>query len=73
MIYKVEIRGEKEREAIEIDREVERKVRLGVKCKAATNKKLKCLSAAKNKKWRPVFPRNESIILLRFKVQSCYK
>ena len=50
MIYKVEIRGEKEREAIEIDREVERKVRLGVKCKAVTNKKLKCLSAAKNKK-----------------------
>jgi hypothetical protein len=38
MIYKVEIRGEKEREAIEIDREVERKVRLGVKCKAATDK-----------------------------------
>ena len=50
MIYKVEFRGEKEREAIEIDREVERKVRLGVKCKAATNKKLKCLSTAKNKK-----------------------
>jgi hypothetical protein len=24
---------------------------------------LKCLSTAKNKKWRPVFPRNESIIL----------
>jgi hypothetical protein len=57
MIYKVEIRGEKEREAIEIDREVERKVRLGVKCKAATNKKLKCLSTAKNKKMKTSFPK----------------
>jgi hypothetical protein len=65
MIYKVEIRGEKEREAIEIDRKVERKVRLGVKCKAATDKKLKCLSTAKKQK-------NEDQFSQEMKLLYCY-